>query len=80
MTPLSPGTRASKLLAVARSIPGPFTRDFLVLEAWRLHPALFGLPGYYLPDSRKVDRALRRLLQRGLVRRRGNLFRAAGRR
>lgn len=78
-----PATRQSTvgelLLEVARSLPGDFTYEQLVVAAWNAHPKVFGLRGYenQFPSTNKVSAALygaRGLTGRGLIEPEGDRF------
>ena len=54
----SPVSQTTLLLEVARAMVQPFTREQLVIAAWREYPEIFGLKGFSHPDSHKVSSAL----------------------
>jgi hypothetical protein len=43
------------ILIAALDLPPTFTREDLVVAAWRKFPEAFGLTGYALPSAIKVD-------------------------
>ena len=69
------------LLAVARSIPQPFTLNDISVAVWKAHPEVFGMRGYPYPDNHKVHYILygtRGLIAKGIVTRvRKGIFRVS---